>query len=182
MTVAQLGDTESLGRPDPGQEDERIRQAGAEALDEGFDAAADQVVAQVHHERLGLEVVPRLPDRVGEAERRALPDVGDPRAEAAAVTHGGGDFAGRVAHDHADLGQARADHALDRIKEDGLVGHRHELLGAGVSDRAQAGARPAAQDEGFQGMPPDEAPPPRPSPVEGEGERPPAPVEGEGEK
>ena len=51
-----------------------------------------------------------------------------------------------VADDHADLGDAGGDHRLDPVEQDRLVGDRHQLLGAGVGDRAQPGAGSAGED------------------------------------
>ena len=42
-------------------------------------------------------------------------------------------------------------HVLDAVEQDRLVGHRHQLLGAGVGDRAQARAGPAGEDEALHG-------------------------------
>ena len=50
-----------------------------------------------------------------------------------------------VADHDADVGDARVDHVFDGIEEHRLVGDRHQLLGAGVSDRAQARALAAAE-------------------------------------
>ena len=52
-----------------------------------------------------------------------------------------------VADDDADLGDAGRDHGLDPVEQDRLVGDRHQLLGAGVGDRPQAGAGTAGEDQ-----------------------------------
>ena len=52
-----------------------------------------------------------------------------------------------LADDDADLGDPGADHVLDAVEEDGLVGDGHQLLGAGVGDRAEPGAGATGQDE-----------------------------------
>src|SRR5690606_25482769 len=82
-----------------------------------------------------------------EAERRLLREVGDLEAEPAAVADGRLDLGVRLADDDADLTDAGRAHRLEAVEEHGLVGHRHELLGGGVSDGAQACARAAAEDE-----------------------------------
>ena len=42
-------------------------------------------------------------------------------------------------------------HGLDPVEQDRLVGHRHQLLGAGVGDRPQAGAGAAGEDQALHG-------------------------------
>ena len=118
-------------------------------FDERGDAAGDQVVAEVHDERLAAQK--RLGDehRVGEAAGRVLLDVLNPRAEARSVAEGGLDLLPGVADDDADVPDAGRDDRLDPVEEDRLVRHRHELLGARVSQRAQARALAAREDEAF---------------------------------
>src|SRR5580704_9686089 len=48
---------------------------GTELLHQGGDAADDEVVAEVHDEIIVAEEVPGYQDRVGQAERRLLPDI-----------------------------------------------------------------------------------------------------------
>ena len=52
-----------------------------------------------------------------------------------------------VADDDADVVDAGVADGLDHAKQDRLVGHRHQLLGAGVGDRVQARALAAAQNQ-----------------------------------
>ena len=54
--------------------------------------------------------------------------------------------------DDPDLLDPGVDQRLDPVEEHGLVGHRHELLGRGVGDRAQAGAGAAGEDQSLQGL------------------------------
>ncbi len=77
------------------------RPGGGELLDEGGDPADDEVVAQVHHEVVVAEELPGDEDRVREAERRVLPDVGDLDAELRAVADGRLDRGRGVADDDA---------------------------------------------------------------------------------
>ena len=89
---------------------------------------------------------------VRQAERGVLADVGDLGAEGAAVADGRHHLVGGVADDHADLDDPGLDHGLDPVEQDRLVGHRHQLLGAGVGDRAEAGAGAAGQDQALHGV------------------------------
>ena len=147
--IAELGDAELVGVGHVGQQDLCVAAARAELVGEAADAVGEQVVAQVHHERLaGHELLGDL-DRVRQAERRLLRDVGDRDAPRAAVAERGADLVGGVAHDHADVGDARIADRLDRVEEDRLVGHRHELLGAREGDGAQARAFAACENECF---------------------------------
>ena len=86
-----------------------------------------------------------------EALRLVLLDIGDLDAELRAVAGGRADLvAGLRGDDDADLADARRGHRLEPVEEDGLVGHGHELLGAGVRDRAQARALAAGEHEALQ--------------------------------
>ena len=80
-------------------------------------------------------------------ERRVLGDVGDVDTEPGPVADRGPDLVAGVADDDADVLDARRGHVLDAVEEDRLVGHRYELLGARVGDRAQAGAGAAGEDQ-----------------------------------
>ena len=152
---AELGHAEPLGVGDAGQQDlghRRLRAAAdpavaLEALDEPLHALAQQVVAQVHHEVVVAEEVPGDQHAVGQPERGVLGEVGDLEAPLRPVAHRGADLLGRVADDHADLDDPRLGHLLQPVEQDRLVGHRHQLLGAGVGDGAQAGAGAAGQDQ-----------------------------------
>ena len=45
------------------------------------------------------------------------------------------------------------DQVVDDVEEDRAIGHRYELLGAGVRERAQARARAAGEDEALHEAP-----------------------------
>ena len=124
---------------------------GLEGLDELGDPLPQQVVAQVHDEVVVAEEVAGDQHAVGEAERRVLGDVGDLGTPAGAVADRRADLGAGVTGDDADLGDARLDHVLDAVEQDRLVGDRHQLLGAGVGDRAQSGAGSAGEDESLHG-------------------------------
>ena len=107
----------------------------------------EQVVAEVHDERIALDE--RLADQHGvrEAARRVLLDVGHARAPPGAVADRRANLGRRVADDDADVADAGPDQRFEPIEEHGLVGDRDELLGAGVRDWPQAGSLPAAQNQ-----------------------------------
>ena len=84
---------------------------------------------------------------MGQPQRRVLADVRDLRPEAAAVTDGRHHLVGRVAHDHPDLDDAGRHERLDPVEQDRLVGHRYQLLGAGVGDRSQPPPVSAGEDQ-----------------------------------
>ena len=54
--------------------------------------------------------------------------------------------------DDADVGDSGVHEGLDAVKEHGLVGHRHELLGGSVGYGAQTGSRPARKNQTFKGL------------------------------
>ena len=81
----ELGDAVVLGVGHRRQQDQRVRLVLAEGRHEIGDAALQQVVAEVHHERARAEERLRRQHRVREPERLVLQDVGDAHAEARAV-------------------------------------------------------------------------------------------------
>ena len=86
-----------------------------------------------------------------QAERGLLLDVGDGGSEARAVSGGLPDLrAGIRRDDHADLRDSGFDERLDSVEEHGFVGHRHELLGGGMGDRAQARPGSPREDQPLQ--------------------------------
>jgi len=121
------------------------------ASNEVGDPVPEQVVAEVHDEG-------RLPEEglggehgVGEPERSLLLDVGDRDAEPLAVARRGADFLARLRRDDdAHVADPGIRHRLDAVEEDGLLGHGHELLGARVGERAQAGSLAPRKDEALE--------------------------------
>ena len=197
--VVELGHAEALRIGNPGQQDlgdrsgvgageggrHRCLTLGLEAVDERLDALADEVVAEVHDEVVGAEKVPGDEHAVGQSERLGLVQVGDLEAPAGAVSHRGHDLFGGVADDDADLLDAGLGHRLQAVEQDGLVGHRHQLLGTRVGDRSETGAGAPRQDQRFHRAflapcPPAACPRPRPSqgPAAGRPRAPPAAVPG----
>ena len=76
-----------------------------------------------------------------------LREIGDLQAPRGAIPDRGLDLRRGVADHDADLFDTGIGDGLEPVKQDGLVGHRHQLLGPGVGDGAQTGPRPACQDE-----------------------------------
>ena len=145
--VLEFGHAEHLRIGHSCEQDLRGGFFALERLDEVGDAAIEQVVPEVHHERVAADE--RLADehRVREAPRRVLLDVGDARAPPRSVADGRANLRLRVTDDDADVADARGDERLEPVKEHGLVGDRDELLGAGVGDGTEAGALAAAEDQ-----------------------------------
>ena len=83
--VVELGHAVVLGVGHRGEQDQRVRLLGAEGVDQLDDAVAQQVVAQVHHERRVAQVGLGGQHGVRESERRLLLDVLDRDAEALTV-------------------------------------------------------------------------------------------------
>ena len=146
--AVELGDAVVLRVGHGREQDQRVGCAGAEGLDEVGDPALQEVVAEVHDERVAVEERLGGQHRVREPERRVLLDVGDPDAELRAVARRLADLAaGLRRDDDPDLLDPRLGHRLDAVEQHGLVGDRDELLGARVGDRAQARALAAGEDE-----------------------------------
>ena len=88
------------------QQDHGVGGALAEAVDEALDAVAQQVVAEEHAERVVADELLGDQDRVRQAARGVLLQVGDLEAEGRAVADRRADLLVRVAHDDADLADA----------------------------------------------------------------------------
>ena len=129
------------------QQNLRRRPRRGELLDERNDPLRQQVVAQVHHERLTADEILGDQHRMRQAARRILRDVGDVDAPRGAVAHRGFDLRLRVADNNPQLAHARSSECLDAVEEHRLVRHRDKLLGAGERERPQARALAAAEDE-----------------------------------
>ena len=137
--VVELGDTEAVRVGYPLQQDLRGGRlvGGArrfEGVHERTEILLEQVVAEVHHEVVVAQEVGGDEDAVGQAEGRVLRDERDLRTPLRAVAERGHHLVARVADDDADFGDARRHHRLDAIEQDGFVGHRYQLFGAGVRD------------------------------------------------
>ena len=146
--VVQLRHAVVLGVGHRREQDQRVRLVGAERVDEVDDAVAQQVVAEVHDERRVAQERLGGEQRVGQPERLVLLDVLDRDAERRPVAGRFPDLgAGLRGDDDPHLVDAGRGHRLDAVEEHGLVRHRHELLGARVGERAQAGALAAGQDQ-----------------------------------
>ena len=102
--AVELGHAVVLGIVDGRQQDQRVGPARAEGLDEIGDPALQEVVAEVHDERLAVEVRLGGQRRVRQAARPVLLDVRDRDAELRAVAGGGADLgAGLGRDDDPDL-------------------------------------------------------------------------------
>ena len=133
------------------EQNQGVGAAGAERGDEVLDPALEQVVAEVHDERSRAQEPLGRQHRVREAQRLVLHDVGDADPEAGAVPGGSADLVTRLRRDDdPDLTDAGPRHCLDPVEQHRLVGHRHELLGARVGDRAQTRALAAGEDQTLQ--------------------------------
>src|SRR4051812_26933419 len=116
-------------------------------MDERGEILLEQVVTEVHHEVVVAEELVGDQDAVGEAKRGVLRYERELGAEALTLAERGDDLRPGITDDHADLRDAGRDHRFDPIEQDRLVGHRDQLLGTGVRDRAQPGAGTAGENE-----------------------------------
>ena len=142
-----FGDAVLFGIGHRSQEDLRRRLRRFELLDQRDDSLRKQVVAEIHHERTGLEK--RLADehRVRQAARLILWNVGDRHVPVRAVADRRFDFLVCVADHDADVTDAGRRERFDAVKEDRLVRNRDQLLRAGERERPEACAFPTAEDQ-----------------------------------
>jgi hypothetical protein len=131
------------------QQDLSMASSRAELIDKGRDAVLDQVVSEEHHEGIGAEVGLGDLDRVRQTERGLLRNISDLAFPAGAVAAGTAYLSLRVSDDDPNLIDAGGLYRLDRIEQDRLVGHGHELLRARMGDRSKPRSPAAAQNQGF---------------------------------
>ncbi len=133
------------------EQDERLRLVLAKRFDELDYPALEEVVAEVHHERILAEERLRGEHRVREAQGLVLEDVGEAHAEARPVSGGVADLLpGLGRDDHSDLLDPGGGDRFDPVEEHGLVRDRHELLRARVRYRPQPRPLPAREDQPFE--------------------------------
>src|SRR6266550_81230 len=149
LAVLQLRDAEHLRIGDVRQQDLRRRLLRLELAHELRDPLVQQVVAEIHHERLVADVVAADLHRMREPARRILLDVLHLHAPARSVADRGANLRLRVADDDADVRDAGVGDRLDAVEEDRLVGHRYQLFRAGVGERPQTRPSAAAENQSF---------------------------------
>ena len=109
----------------------------------------EQVVSEVHHKIVVTQEVGSDQNAVCKTQRFVLRNERDLGAPLTSVAERGHDFDPGVANDDSDFSDTRRDHGLDSVKQNGFVGNGHQLLGTGVSDGAQSGARTTSQNQSF---------------------------------
>lgn len=105
------------------------------------------VIAQVHDERLAAGELPAKRDGVRNTERGILRDVRDARAECGTVAHGFADLLVGFSDYDGDFLDAGGNEMADREVKHGDVSDRHELLGARVRERAQTATLSSGQHD-----------------------------------
>ena len=148
-SVGQLGNAEHLRVGHAREQDLRCRLLAVELVDEPVDALVEQVVAQVHDERLIADERLADQDGVRQPARCILLDVGDADAPGRSIADRRANLRLRVTDDDPDVADAGGGERLDSVEQDRLVGHGHELLRARIGQRSQACAATAAEDQPF---------------------------------
>jgi len=109
----------------------------------------EDVIAQVHDERLRLQIAFGNKHGMGQAERLFLFDVDNADSPARSVTHSLPDFIFRLADDDTDIPDSRFLEGLYPVKEHRLVGDRDKLLGLGEGQGTEPRPFSAAQNQSF---------------------------------
>ena len=139
-------DAEPLRFGNSREEDLGIRARALELLDESPEPFEQDVVAQVHQERLARDEVAGRENGVRETERLFLRDVGDREPPRRAVPDGGADLVAGLADHDPDFGDAHVSDRLERVEQDRRPGDGNQLLRVRVRERSQA--RPLALPPG----------------------------------
>ena len=116
------------------------RRPGPVGLEPGHEVAEvllQEVVAEVHDEVVVAQELAGDKHGMGQPERRLLLQVGDLQVPRGAISDGRFDLGGGVADHYPDLLDPGRGDGLEAVEKDGLVGHRHQLLGPGVGDRPE---------------------------------------------
>src|SRR5262249_31096547 len=149
LTIAKLGDAELVRIRHGGQENLAIGLVLAEPCDQRCQPLANEIVAEVHAERLGAEKALRHEHRVRQTEGRFLFDVRDGDAEPAAVADSVLDLLAGVPDHDADLADPGGSKRFDTIEENRFVRDRNELLGRRERDGPEARATASGEDQSF---------------------------------
>jgi hypothetical protein len=75
--LVEFGDAELARIWHRGQHYVRVGTARSEVIDQGSDAADDEIVAQVHDKIVAIQEIARNKDRMSQAGRGFLPDIGN---------------------------------------------------------------------------------------------------------
>ena len=135
------------------QEDPRGVVPAAERLDHRADAALEQVVAEVHTERVVPDERAGAPYRVRDPLRRALVDVRESDAEARAVSEEFPDlFRHVVPEDDPDLRNPGVTEVLDAVQDVRFVRDRDQLLWARMGQRAEPRAVASREDDALHSV------------------------------
>ena len=86
-----------------------------------------------------------------QAQGGRLPDIGDVGAPLGSVLDRSSDLILGVTHDDSDVSHPSRDDPLQGVKENRLIGYRHQLFRVGVGDRPQPRPPPSAEHECLHG-------------------------------
>ena len=147
--VLELGHTEHRGIRHGCQENQGVGLPLPELLDQRYDAALEDVVAEVHDKRLHAQEILCDQHGMGQAKGFRLFDVGNPDIipPSFSLADRLPDLVLGVADNDPDLPDPRSDERLDPVEEHRLVGHRDQLLGLGEGQRAEPCSFAAAEDQ-----------------------------------
>jgi hypothetical protein len=157
------GHAETLRLRDLDEEDLSVGAVLPVGVHETADALGKEVVPQIHHEVVVVQVVAAGEEGMGQPQRSLLADVGHAHTEATAVPDGPADLLLRVPDDDPDVLDPGIGHGAKPVEEDGLVGNGDELLRLSVCDRPEPASGPSRQDEALHvlgSIPGRDTPPP----------------------
>lgn len=118
-------------------------------FDQPSDATFNAVVTEKHHKSLIAQKGLTNLDRVRQAERLLLWNVGDVHAPPTAVANSAANLVAGIANDNPDLGDARFADCVNDPEQHRTIGNRDELFGTGIGDWAQACAFAATENKTF---------------------------------
>ena len=139
----QPRDPEPLRFADVSEEYHGVAFLLAKFLNEAGDPLFDEVISEVHDESRISEEIGGREHCMGKPEGGFLVDIGNVYAPGGAIANRLTNLLLGIADDNTDFLHTGVFQGFDAIEEYGLVGHRHQLLGACVGYGAETRSRTA---------------------------------------
>ena len=122
-------------------------------VDESSQILFQEIVSEIHHEIIITKKIGGDENTVSEAKWFVLRNESESGPELRTIAQSAHDFNTGVANDHSDISDTRRDHGFNAIKQDRLIGHWHQLFGAGMSDRSKTSSSTPSQNQCFHVSP-----------------------------
>ena len=129
------------------QQDLRATAVSPESFNVRLNAAHDEVIAEIKHERRVAQEISRGRYGVSDPQRSILSDERRRGSKLRSITDRRRHLLARITDNNANVRDSCVNELLDRIEDDRLICDRDELLGVRVGKWPEAAPFPAAEDK-----------------------------------